>query len=159
MLVHRLLEAKLNHTHYLKADELELLAKHSSDMERLAADAERASVKYKQVEYLEDKIGDEFDGIISGVTEWGIFVEIIENKCEGRVGLRDIKDDQYVFDEENYRVVGRRSGRIYCLGDKVRIKVKRADLIKKQLDFEFVSGESSKKEIEIRNPKRYKKRK
>lgn len=159
MLVHRLLEAKLNHTHYLKADELELLAKHSSDMERLAADAERASVKYKQVEYLEDKIGDEFDGIISGVTEWGIFVEIIENKCEGRVGLRDIKDDQYVFDEENYRVVGRRSGRIYSLGDKVRIKVKRADLIKKQLDFEFVSGESSKKEIEIRNPKRYKKRK
>ncbi len=159
MLVHRLLEAKLNHTHYLKADELELLAKHSSDMERLAADAERASVKYKQVEYLEDKIGEEFDGIISGVTEWGIFVEIIENKCEGRVGLRDIKDDQYVFDEENYRVVGRRTGRIYSLGDKVRIKVKRADLIKKQLDFEFVSGEPSKKEIEIRNPKRYKKRK
>ena len=158
VLVHRLLEAKLNHTHYLKADELELLCKHSSEMEKLASDAERASVKYKQVEFLEDKIGEAFEGVISGVTEWGIFVEIIENKCEGRVSMRDMKDDQYVFDEDNYRIVGRRTGRIYTLGDKVVIKVKRADLVKKQLDFEFVSGEPSKKEIEIRNPKRYKKR-
>ncbi|MDF2449125.1 MAG: ribonuclease [Bacteroidota bacterium] len=159
VMVHRLLEAKLQHTHYLKADELELLCKHSSEMEKLASDAERASVKYKQVEFLENKIGEEFDGVISGVTEWGIFVEIIENKCEGRVSMRDMKDDQYVFDEENYRVVGRRTGRVYTLGDKVRISVKRADLIKKQLDFEFVSGISSKQEPEIRNPKRYKKRK
>lgn len=158
VLVHRLLEAKLNHTHYLKADELELLCKHSSEMEKLASDAERASIKYKQVEFLEDKIGQEFDGVISGVTEWGIFVEIIENKCEGRVSMRDMKDDQYVFDEDNYRIVGRRTGRIYTLGDKVVIKVKRADLVKKQLDFEFVSGEPAKKEVEIRNPKRYKKR-
>ncbi len=96
--------------------------------------------------------------MISGVTEWGIFVEIIENKCEGRVSMRDMKDDQYVFDEDNYRIVGRRTGRIYTLGDKVVIKVKRADLVKKQLDFEFVSGEPAKKEVEIRNPKRYKKR-
>ena len=158
VLVHRLLEAKLNHTHYLKADELELLCKHSSEMEKLASDAERASIKYKQVEFLEDKIGQEFEGVISGVTEWGIFVEIIENKCEGRVSMRDMKDDQYVFDEDNYRIVGRRTGRIYTLGDKVVIKVKRADLVKKQLDFEFVSGEPAKKEVEIRNPKRYKKR-
>ncbi len=158
VLVHRLLEAKLNHTHYLKADELEMLCKHSSEMEKLASDAERASIKYKQVEFLEDKIGQEFEGVISGVTEWGIFVEIIENKCEGRVSMRDMKDDQYVFDEDNYRIVGRRTGRIYTLGDKVVIKVKRADLVKKQLDFEFVSGEPAKKEVEIRNPKRYKKR-
>jgi len=158
VMVHRLLEAKLNHTHYLKADELELLCKHSSEMEKLASDAERASIKYKQVEFLENKIGQEFEGVISGVTEWGIFVEIIENKCEGRVSMRDMKDDQYVFDEDNYRIVGRRTGRIYTLGDKVVIKVKRADLVKKQLDFEFVSGEPAKKEEEIRNPKRYKKR-
>ena len=96
--------------------------------------------------------------MISGVTEWGIFVEIIENKCEGRVSMRDMKDDQYSFDEDNYRVVGRKTGRIYTLGDKVTIKVRRADLVKKQLDFEFVSGVPSTKEIEIRNPKRYKKR-
>ncbi|MCD6016941.1 MAG: ribonuclease [Bacteroidetes bacterium] len=159
VMVHRLLEAKLNQTHYLKADELELLCKHSSEMEKLASDAERASVKYKQVEYLENKIGQEFEGVISGVTEWGIFVEIIENKCEGRVSMRDMKDDQYSFDEDNYRVVGRRTGRVYTLGDKVKIIVKRADLIKKQLDFEFVSGIPSTKEPEIRNPKRYKKRK
>lgn len=157
VLVHRLLEAKLNNTHYLKAEELELLCKHSSEMEKLASEAERASIKYKQVEFLENKIGEQFEGVISGVTEWGIFVEIIENKCEGRVSIRDIKDDQYVFDEDNYRIVGRRTGRIYTLGDKVTIKVKRADLVKKQLDFEFVSGVPTK-EIEIRNPKRYKKR-
>ncbi len=158
VLVHRLLEAKLNHTHYLKADELEQLAKHSSEMEKLAADAERASVKYKQVEFLEDKIGQTFKGVISGVTEWGIFVEIIENKCEGRVSIRDMKDDQYAFDEDNYRIVGRRTGRIYTLGDTVMIKVKRADLVKKQLDFEFIEQVQTKQE-EVRNPKRYKKRK
>ncbi|MES2512633.1 MAG: ribonuclease R [Bacteroidota bacterium] len=159
VMVHRLLEAKLNHGHYLKGDELEHLAKHSSEMEKLAAEAERASIKYKQVEFLEDKIGQEFEGVISGVTEWGIFVEIIENKCEGRVSTRDMKDDQYVFDEDNYRIVGRRTGRIYSLGDKVTIKVRRADLVKKQLDFEFVSGVPSGKQEEVRNPKRYKKRK
>lgn len=158
VLVHRLLEAKLNHNHYLKTDELELLCKHSSDMERLSADAERASIKYKQVEFLENKIGEEFKGVISGVTEWGIFVEIIENKCEGRVSIRDIKDDTYDYDEDNYRFVGRRTGRIYSLGDTVTIKVKRADLVKKQLDFEFVTSAPVKQE-EIRNPKRFKKRK
>ncbi len=158
VMVHRLLEAKLAHHMYLKADELEQLCKHSSDMEKLAAEAERASIKYKQVEFLEDKIGVAFNGIISGVTEFGIFVEITENKCEGRIALRDLKDDQYSFDADNYRVVGRRTGNIYALGDKVTIKVKRADLVKKQLDFEFVSHVNSKP-IVIRNEKRYKKRK
>ncbi len=158
VLVHRLLEAKLNHTHYINADELEMLCKHSSEMEKLAAEAERASVKYKQVEFLEDKIGQIFKGVISGVTEWGIFVEIIENKCEGMIRSRDMKDDTYFFDEENYRMVGRRSGKIYSLGDTVMIKVKRADLVKKQLDYEFIDSVQTKEE-EIRNPKRYKKRK
>ncbi len=157
VMVHRLLEAKLNHAHYLNASDLELLCKHSSEMEKLAADAERASVKYKQVEYLGDKIGFIFKGIISGLNEWGIFVEIIENKCEGMIRVRDMKDDQYIFDEANYRMVGRKTNKIYSLGDTVMIKVKRADLIKKQLDFEFVDQVQTK-EVEIRNPKRYKKR-
>lgn len=158
VLVHRLLEAKLQHHHYLNADELEMLCKHSSEMERLAAEAERASVKYKQVEYLGDKIGNIYKGVISGVTEWGVFVEITENKCEGMIRTRDMKDDTYVFDEDNYRMVGRRTGKIYSLGDTVMIKVKRADLVKKQLDYEFVD-EVKTKQVEIRNPKQYKRRK
>ena len=157
VLVHRLLEAKLNHKHYINADELEQLCKHSSEMEKLAAEAERASVKYKQVEFLSDKIGNIFKGVISGVTEWGVFVEISENKCEGMIRTRDMKDDSYFFDEENYRMVGRRTGKVYSLGDTVMVKVKRADLVKKQLDYEFIDSVQTK-EIEIRNPKRYKKR-
>ena len=158
VMVHRLLEAKLEHQTYLKADELEQLCKHSSDMEKLAAEAERASIKYKQVEYLTDKIGQEFKGVISGVTEYGLFVEIIENKCEGMIRVRDMKDDSYSFDADNYRMVGRRTGRIYSLGDTVNIIVRRADLVKKQLDFEFVNATPVKQEA-IRNEKRYKKRK
>lgn len=141
VMVHRLLEAKLNHQTYSNKEELELLCKHSSEMERLASEAERASVKYKQVEYLSDKIGHIFKGIVSGVTEWGIFVEIIENKCEGLVRSREMHDDSYVFDEENYRYVGRNTGKVYALGDTVYIIVKRADLLKKQLDFAFVDGD------------------
>lgn len=106
-------------------------------MERLAAEAERASVKYKQVEFMSDKIGQVFDGVISGVTEWGIYVEIVENKCEGMIRNRDLKGDQFVFDEENYRYVGRSSGMIYALGDAVKIIVVSADLVKKQLNFAF----------------------
>lgn len=158
VLVHRLLEAKLNHAHYIDADELEMLCKHSSEMEKLAADAERASVKYKQVEFLTDKIGQIFKGTISGVTEWGIFVEIVENKCEGMIRSRDMRDDTYFFDEDNYRMVGRHTGKVYSLGDSVMIKVKRADLVKKQLDYEFIDQVQSKSE-EVRNPKRHKKRK
>ena len=157
VMVHRLLDAKLQHTMYLKTDELEQLCKHSSEMEKLAAEAERASVKYKQVEFLGDKIGQQFKGVISGVTEYGIFVEIIENKCEGMVRARDMKDDQYTFDAENYRMVGRRTGKVYNLGDTVDIIVRRADLVKKQLDFELVSVTPVKQDI-VRNEKRYKKR-
>lgn len=158
VMVHRLLDAKLGNTTYLKADELEQLCKHSSEMEKLAAEAERASVKYKQVEFLGDKIGQEFKAIVSGVTEYGIFAEIVENKCEGMIRVRDMKDDQYSFDAENYRMVGRRTGRVYNLGDTVNIIVRRADLVKKQLDFELVTVTSVKQEV-IRNEKRYKRRK
>lgn len=144
VMVHRLLQ------HYLdggkNADEaaLEDKCKHSSDMEKLAAEAERASIKYKQVQYLQDKVGEVFEGSVSGVTEWGIFVEIAENHCEGMVRLRDMTDDQYYFDEDNYCIIGRRHKRKYTLGDKVTIQVKRADLLKKQLDFMLVESGKTK---------------
>ncbi len=137
MMVHRLLENHLNNVS-AKGEGLEDLCKQSSKMEKLAEEAERASVKYKQVQFMQDRVGEEFEGMISGVTEWGLFVELVENKCEGMIRLRDMKDDFYVFDEENYRVVGKRRGKILQLGAKVRVMVKRADLVKKQLDFEMV---------------------
>ncbi len=104
-------------------------------MEKRAADAERASIKYKQAEYLEENIGNIYTGIISGVTEWGMYVEISENKCEGMVRLRDITDDFYVLDEKNYCIVGQRKHKKYQLGDEVQIKVKKVDLSKRQIDF------------------------
>lgn len=143
VMVHRLLEARLNNYKYSSKEELELLCKHSSEMERVAAEAERASIKYKQVEYMEDKIGQIFKGVISGVTEWGIYVEIIENKCEGMIRSKNMTDDVYIYDEDNYRYVGRHKGKIYSLGDTVSIIVKRADLLKKQLDFGFSDDETS----------------
>lgn len=137
VLVHRLLEAHLNGYTYSDRAELEMLCKHSSDMERLAAEAERASIKFKQVEFMEDKVGEVFKGVISGVTEWGIYVEIVENKCEGMIRMRDMRDDSYYFDEENYRYIGRNKNKIYSLGDTVWVLVKKADLVRKQLDFAF----------------------
>lgn len=141
MMAHRLLEKYLNEEDKMpSAESLETLCKQSSKMEKLAEEAERASVKYKQVQYLLHKVGEEFAGIISGVTEWGIFVELVENKCEGMIRLRNMQDDYYVFDEENYRIVGKRKGKVYQLGDKVNIIVKNADLVKKQLDFELITN-------------------
>jgi ribonuclease R len=134
-MVHRLLHHYLESGNSPEVAIYEKLCKHSSEMEKVAADAERASIKYKQVEYLSDKIGKEFEGVISGVTEWGLFVEIIENKCEGIIRLRDLDDDYYIFDEENYQVVGKRHGNKYRMGDTVSIMVKKADLTRKQIDF------------------------
>lgn len=119
---------------YKNENELKELCKHSSDKERNAEEAERASVKFKQLQFLSDKIGDNFEGIISGVTKWGIYVEMIENKCEGLVKIRDIDDDYYVFDEENFCIKGQRLGKIYQIGDRVKIVINRIDLAKKQLD-------------------------
>ena len=107
-------------------------------MEQLAANAERASIKYKQVEFMGERLGEEYDGVISGITEWGLYVEINENKCEGLVPIRDLEDDYYEFDEKNYCLTGRRKHRIYRLGDPIRIKVARANLERKQLDFALV---------------------
>ncbi len=144
VLVHRLLEAKLNGKTYASKDELEFLCKHSSDMERTAAEAERASVKYKQVEFMKDRIGETFDGVISGVTEWGIYVEVVENKCEGMIRSRDLKGDHFMYDKDNYRYIGKNTNKIYGLGDPVKIIVVEADLVKKQLNYAFPDDETKK---------------
>ena len=140
MMVHRLLTKYANKVPQQTIDrtDYESLCKHSSDMEQLAAQAERASIKYKQIEFMADKIGKVYDGVISGISTWGIYVEINENKCEGMVYIRDLEDDVYVYDEKNYCIIGRRTQRKYQIGDDIRIKVVKADLIKKYLDFEIV---------------------
>ncbi|MEX1189559.1 MAG: ribonuclease R [Bacteroidia bacterium] len=141
VMVHRLLDAYMNGKTWDKEAELELRCKHSSEQEKKAAEAERSSVKYKQVEFLKDRIGESFKGVISGVTEWGIFVELVENKCEGLIRLRDIEDDYYFFDEESFSIIGKQNKKRYRLGDDVVVQVKRADLVKKQLDFSLVQDE------------------
>jgi ribonuclease R len=138
MMVHRLLQHYLDGGRSEDREAYEKLCDHSTAMEIRATEAERASIKYKMVEFMEDKLGQEFDGSISGVTDWGIYVELTENKIEGMVALRDMADDYYAFDSENYAVVGHTSGRRFTLGDEVRIRIKRADLSRKQLDFEMV---------------------
>ena len=135
MMVHRLLTAYLEGRGTESREIYEALCLHSSKMERLATEAERASIKYKQVEFMSDKLGQKFEGVISGVTEWGVYVEIIENQCEGMIHIRELGDDFYEYDEENYAIKGRSSGKIYTLGDRVQIEVVKADLQKKQLDY------------------------
>lgn len=144
VMAHRLLQ------YYIDADagksvgkpadqnDLEQECKHCSEREKAAAEAERASIKYKQVQFLQDKVGHEFDGIVSGVTEFGFFVELEGNKCEGMVHVRNLRDDRYVFEAEKYCMRGMRTGKIISLGDKVHVLVKSADLMKKQIDFELV---------------------
>jgi len=138
VMVHRLLQHYLDGDKPFSATLYEEKCKHSSDMELLAANAERDSVKYMQIKFMEDHKDQEFLGVISGVTEWGIYVEIIENKCEGMVRIRDIKDDYYVFDERQYAIVGERRKRVYQLGDEVYVMVKSTDLIKRHLDFSLI---------------------
>ena len=135
LMVHRLLTRYLAGGRTAQADKYEELCEHSSAMEQTAAAAERASVKYKQVEFMGERIGNVYDGVISGVTEWGLYVEINENKCEGMVPMRDLGDDYYEFDEKNYCLIGRKRHQKFSLGDPVQIKVARANLEKKQLDF------------------------
>jgi len=138
VMVHRLLEHYLAGGKSVSEEDYEKMSLHSSQMEKKAADAERASIKYKQAEYLEGNIGQEFKGIISGLTEWGMYVEIIENKCEGMVRLRDLTDDFYVLDEKNYCIIGQRRKKKFQLGDEVTISVKKVDLGKRQIDFSLV---------------------
>ncbi len=145
MMVHRLLTKYLAGGRTVQKDKYEELCVHSSEMEQIAANAERASIKYKQVEYMSERIGKEFDGIISGVTEWGLYVEVDESKCEGMVPMRDLADDYYDFDEKCYCLTGRKKHKKYSLGDHVTIKVAKANLEKKQLDYTLVEDIHEKK--------------
>lgn len=138
MMVHRLVSKYMDGGRTVSEKKYEALCDHSSEMEQIAANAERASIKYKQVEFMMDKIGQTYDGVISGVTEWGLYVELNENKCEGMVPIRDLDDDYYEFDDKNYCLRGRRKNRMYSLGDEITVKVARANLEKKQLDFALV---------------------
>jgi ribonuclease R len=136
VMVHRLLQDYLDKKKSPAADPYEELCKHSSEREKMASSAERTSIKYMQVKYMEEFVGQDFTGVISGVTSWGVYIELIENHCEGMIKIRDFKDDYYTFDEKNYCIIGDDTGKIYQLGDTLRIRVKNADVDKKQLDFE-----------------------
>ena len=138
VMVHRLLDRYKAGGRSANQEKVEEQCKHSSEMEQLAAQAERASIKYKQVEFMGERLGKVYEGTISGVTEWGLYVEIDENKCEGLVPIRDLEDDYYEFDEKNYCLIGRRQKKRYRLGDHVTVQIARADLVKKQLDMALI---------------------
>ncbi len=118
--------------------EYEKIARVSSEQEKRATDAERSSIKYKQVEYMSKHTGEKFDGVISGITEWGIYVEEVETKCEGLVRVRDMKDDFYIFNEKKFELVGQKKKKHYRLGDRVKIKVNKVDLERKTIDYILV---------------------
>jgi len=141
MMVHRLLADYLAGAPSRNQKVYEKNCRHSSKMEVLAMEAERASVKYKQAEFMKDKIGKQFEGVVSGVTEWGIFVEILENKCEGMIPIRGLAGDFYEYDEDNYCIRGRRTGKKYQMGDPVQIEVVRVNMEKKQIDFSLVADD------------------
>ena len=128
MMVHRLLQRYADGGRSVDKVKLEDQCKHSSDMEQLSANAERSSIRYKQVEYMRDRLGEVYEGVISGVTEWGVYVELDENMCEGLVPVRDLADDYYDYDEKNYCLTGRKTHKKYTLGDRVKVQVARADL-------------------------------
>ncbi|MFT5723440.1 MAG: ribonuclease R, partial [Bacteroidia bacterium] len=138
LIVHRLLFDYLNNKNAPNADDIEKACKHSSQMEQRATQAERASTKYKQIEYLSDYIGETFEGIISGVTEWGIFVELKDNHCEGMIRISDMKGDFYEFYEKELCVIGRRTSRKYTFGDTVKVKIKKTNMNKRTADFTFI---------------------
>ena len=141
MMVHRLLAHYLEQGESKNEEKYESRCVHASEMERRAVDAERASTKYKQVEFMLDKLGKEFDGQVSGLTQWGIYVELVENKCEGMVSIKSLVDDLYEFDEEEYAIIGRNSGRKIEIGDPLKIEVLNANLSRRQLDFKLVDFE------------------
>lgn len=146
LIAHRLLERYLiENKDSVSADSLEPVCKHASEMERRAADMERESIKYKQAEYLSDKVGKVFEGLISGVSKWGIFVELKQSKCEGMVRYSEMPGDYYYLDEDNYRVIGQSHGKMYRLGDPVTVQVKNVDLARKKLDFIILDQEKHKR--------------
>ena len=137
-MVHRLLAHYLDKGQSPARDEYEEMCIHSSELEKRAAEAERASIKFKQVEFMQGMDQKEFDGIVSGVTEWGVYLELVETKCEGMVRLSDLKDDYYEFDEDNYRVIGQRSKNVITLGDLVRVMVKKTDIDRRTIDLQMI---------------------
>ena len=141
MMVHRLLAHYMAGGQAVNIEEYEKSCLHSSEQEKNASDAERASVKYKQVEYITSKIGEEFEGLISGLTEWGIYVEIITIKIEGMIRMSLLVDDYYEYDEKNMRVVGRYNKRMYTLGDNVKVRVLKADIDRRTIDLSFCDDE------------------
>jgi ribonuclease R len=138
MMAHRLLDHYAAGGKSVDQGAYEEMCNHCSSMEQLASNAERSSIKYKQVEFMQDKVGQTFSGVVSGIQEWGIYVELNENKCEGMVPIRDLDDDFYAFDEKNYCLVGRKTRKTYRLGDEVVVRVKKTNLDKKQMDFEMM---------------------
>ncbi len=140
VMAHRLLQHYLDKGNTVAEEDYEERCNHSSSMENLAASAERDSIKFMQIKFMKDHEDEEFLGVISGVTEWGIYVEIISNKCEGMIRLKDMNDDHYIFDQDEYAVIGQQSKKIYQLGDEVYVRVKNADLIKRHLDFTLVAA-------------------
>lgn len=138
MIAHRLLDIYADGGKSVDENVYEDMCKHCSEMEQLAANAERASIKYKQVEFMQDKVGQTYNGVISGIQEWGIYVELNENKCEGMIPIRDLDDDYYSYDEKNYCLVGKKYRRTYSLGDEVVVRIKKTNLDKKQMDFEMI---------------------
>ncbi|MBS1547670.1 MAG: S1 RNA-binding domain-containing protein, partial [Bacteroidetes bacterium] len=138
LMVHRAMAHYLAGGKALNKQALELSCVHSSQMEKRAADAERASIKFKQAEYLLSRVGQTFTGIVSGLTAWGMYVELVENKCEGMIALRDLPGDRYAFIQEQYTVVGQRTGRRFRLGDELQVMVRSVDMEKRTVDFSLV---------------------
>ncbi|NBC24392.1 MAG: RNB domain-containing ribonuclease, partial [Bacteroidetes bacterium] len=138
VLVHRLMEQYSNTDQNPDQNALEKSCKHSSNMEKQAVEAERASIKYKQVEFMLDKIGENFQGSVSGLTKWGMFVELQDTKVEGMIPLSTMDDDTYYYDDKTNQIIGKRYKEVYEFGDKVQIQVQGADLAAKQLDFRIV---------------------
>ncbi|NOQ92260.1 MAG: RNB domain-containing ribonuclease, partial [Flavobacteriaceae bacterium] len=138
VMVHRLLQYYLDGGKSPKSDPYEVMCEHSSEREMMATKAERDSIKYMQIKYMQDHQDQDFKGVITGVTEWGIYVEIIENKCEGMVRTKDIKSDYYIFDEKQYALIGQDTKKVYQLGDEVTVSVKNTDLERKHLDFNLI---------------------
>jgi len=138
VMVHRLLQRYLDGEKVTEKEAIEEQCKHSSAMEKLSTDAERSSIKYMQVKYLMGKVGQEFMGSVSGVTEFGMFIELKESLCEGLVSMRDLKDDHYELHKETFSLVGKRTKKRFQLGDAIKVRVRNVDLVKKQIDFQLV---------------------
>jgi ribonuclease R len=142
--VHRLLFEYMSGGKSANSKEYEKYCKHSSDMEQRAAMAERASIKYKQVEFMQDKLGQVFEGVISSLTEWGMYVEIADTKIEGMIALKDMDDDYYAFDEKNFLIIGQKHKKKFQLGDKLKVQIIRTNLSRKQIDMMLVAEDSKK---------------